>query len=71
MEQRKLRLGKTAKPGQQEVHVITIPPNIAMFYNNVYFSITHSGTTIILTSGNKINLDKPINIDIKIQDFKL
>ena len=65
MEQRKIRLGKTSRPGQQEVYVITIPPKIAMFYKDVYFKFYQSGTTIILTSGNKINLDMNVNLELK------
>lgn len=67
VEQRKLRIGKTARPSQQEVYVITIPPSIATFYKNTYFGITTSGTTIILTSGTKfINID---NLDL--EDYKI
>lgn len=67
MEQRKLRIGKTATPFQQEVHVITIPPNIATFFKDCYFSITTSGTSIILNSGTKF-------IDVKgldLEDYKV
>lgn len=53
MEQRKLRIGKTAIPGQQEVHVITIPPQIATFFKDTYFYVSTSGTSIVLTSGTK------------------
>ncbi|MCH7568432.1 MAG: hypothetical protein IIA87_03340 [Nanoarchaeota archaeon] len=67
VEQRKLRIGKTARPNQQEVHVITIPPSISTFYKNTYFSITMSGTTIILTSGTKV-----IDIDnLDLEDYRI
>ena len=37
---------------------ITIPNNIAMFFENTYFSIEKSGTSIILTSGANIQITK-------------
>ena len=36
-----------------------------MFYKDVYFKFYQSGTTIILTSGNKINLDMNVNLELK------
>lgn len=67
MEQRKLRVIKSARPLQQEVYGITIPPQIATFFKNTYFKIVSSGTSIILTSGTKF-LDIE-NIDL--EDFKI
>lgn len=67
MEQRKLRVGKTARPGQQEVYVITIPPNISTFFKETYFSITTSGTSIILTSGTKFIDTK----DLDLENYKI
>ena len=67
MEQRKLRIGKSARPGQQEVYVITIPPSISTFFKDTYFNVTTSGTTIILTSGTKV-IDTN-NLDL--EDYKI
>ena len=69
MDLRKLRVGKTARPGQQEVYVITIPPKIAMFFPNTYFNVQKSGNSILLISGTQFT-EKQAE-DLKLEDFKV
>ena len=66
MDQRKLRLIKPSQDKASEVYGITIPPDISILFKNVFFSVTQSGTSIILTSGTKIM----INQDVKNYDLK-
>lgn len=67
MTQRKLRVIKSARPGQQEVKGISIPPKISMFFEDTHFHIEKSGTSIILTSGAIYKEDS----DIELDDFKV
>ncbi|MCH7534175.1 MAG: hypothetical protein IH948_00215 [Bacteroidetes bacterium] len=64
--QRKLRIIKSASVGQTQVYGITIPPKIALFFENIYFNITKSGTEIILRSGTKLEYT-----DEQVKNFDL
>ena len=69
MEQRKLRVIKPKNSNSQEVIGITIPPKIAMFFENTYFNVEKSGSNILLTSGTKVT-DKNIK-DLDLKEFKI
>ncbi len=53
--QRKLRVIKPAQTHATSVAGITIPPEIARFFKNTYFSVTRDGTEIILASGTQLS----------------
>ena len=69
MEQRKLRVIKTANSNSQEVKGITIPPKIAMFFEDTYFKVEKSGSNILLTSGTKVT-DKDVE-SLDLEEFKI
>ena len=54
MKQRKLRLIKSKQLKASEAYGITIPPDIAVFFQETYFDVSQSGTSIILTSGTQV-----------------
>ena len=66
MKQRKFYVCKTYAGGK--VYGITIPPEIANLFNNVYFYIEKSGDSIILTSGLRIKDMK--DRDLEKYDFE-
>ena len=45
------------------MHGITIPSDIAVFYQNVYFKITQNSGSIILTSGMKVTTEDAKKMD--------
>ena len=73
MQQRKLRVIKPEQIDSTIAYGITIPPDIAIFFREVYFTITKTGNTIILTSGTHYSdIIKSIkNTDVKLEDFKV
>lgn len=56
--QYKLRYIVNSKSNGKTVQGITIPSEIAVFFEGCYFSIEKSGTSIILYSGNNLNPTK-------------
>jgi len=48
----KLRTGAYQQSGSP-IKVLTVPNDIAVFYEQTYFKVEHSGTSIIFTSGTK------------------
>ena len=44
--------------GGEPIKGITIPSEIAVFFENTYFTVAKSGTSIILTSGTHNKLTK-------------
>ena len=66
MIQRKLRVIKSSTETQKEVYGITIPPSIHLFFPSTYFSVIKSGTSIILTSGQKIDLNTIEAVDLDL-----
>lgn len=70
-EQRKIRLIKSAQNNSTAAYGITIPPELADFYKDTYFTLIKTGTDILLSSGTLVNI-KNINTDnIKLEDFKV
>ena len=45
------KVRKIVKSEKQEVYGITIPNEVAQFFQDVYFTIEKSGQTIIMKSG--------------------
>jgi len=48
-----------------EIYGITIPPDVASFFTNAFFSVTRSGTIILLTSGTN-----PIPTAKQLKEFE-
>ena len=69
--QRKIRIIKPAQNNSTKAFGITIPPEIADFYKDTYFTFIKSNTDILLFSGTLIDI-KNIDIrNIKLEDFKV
>ena len=71
MEQRKLRLIKSEQYNSTAAFGITIPPNIAIFFKDVYFSVLKSGNTILLTSGTHYSEAIKNSENVTLEDFKI
>ena len=71
MEQRKLRVIKTKQTTATEAHGITIPPDIAIFFKDVYFTVIKSGNTILLTSGTHFSDIIRDTGNVSLEDFKV
>lgn len=69
--QRKIRVIKPAQINSTVAFGITVPPEIADFYKDTYFTFIKATAGILLISGTLIDV-KNINIDnIKLEDFKI
>ena len=70
MNQRKLRLIKSKQETSTAVYGITIPPEIATFFRETYFTVTKTGNDIILKSGTQLSIQAR---DTKntLEDFKI
>ena len=55
MNQRKLRLIKSKQITSTEVHGITIPPEVATFFKDTYFTVLKNGNDILLKSGTQLS----------------
>ena len=71
MEQRKLRVIKPKQETSTEAYGITIPPDIAMFFKEVYFTVIRSGNTILLTSGTHFSESIKNTDNVTLEDFKV
>ena len=76
MRQKKLRVIRPAQPnrGFDKLWGINIPEDIAVLFKNTHFTITKSGTSIILTSGTKVtltNYPKEEVADYKFEDCRV
>ena len=69
MKQRKLRLIKPKQANASEAYGITIPPDIALFYPETYFTVKRIDKGILLISGTKYNEIK--NETAVLEDFKV
>ena len=70
-EQRKLRVIKPEQNNSTAAFGITIPPYIAMFFKDVYFTVVKVGNTILLTSGTHFS-ESIKNLDnVTLEDFKI
>ena len=70
MRQRKIRLGKTKQDNATEAYVITIPPEIALFYKDTYFTVLNMGDKITLASGTYMK--DMIDVDnLSLENFKV
>lgn len=58
MMQYKLRYIVNSKLSTKKVQGITIPDEVALFFEGCYFSIEKSGTSIVMYSGNNLTPTK-------------
>lgn len=71
MEQRKLRIIKSEQSNSTAAYGITIPPDIAIFFKEVYFTVVKTGNTILLTSGTHISESIKNTDNVTLEDFKI
>ena len=57
--------------GGDKIKGITIPSEIAVFFDKTYFSVNKSGTSIILTSGTNSKLTKSEIASFDLESIKL
>ena len=73
--QRKLRIVKPEQKNACSVTGITIPPEIARFFKDTYFTVTRDGTTILLASGTQLSkISEQIKTGtegIDLEDYKI
>ena len=69
--QYRLRYIVGSKSSPKQVQGITIPDEIAVFFERCFFSIQKSGTSIILTSGGNIIPTRQQVIKYKFEDCRL
>lgn len=67
----KIRIIKPAQSNSTAAYGVTIPPEIADFYKNTYFTIVKANTNIILTSGTLFDIKNIDTKNIKLEDFKV
>lgn len=70
MSQRKLRLIKSKQDNATAAYGITIPPEIADFFKEVYFTVEQNGNNIILISGAHLKQVVKQNA-ITLEDYKV
>lgn len=68
--QYKLRYIVNSKSNGKTVQGITIPDEIAVFFEGCFFSIEKSGTSIVLYSGNNLIPSKKEVETYKFQDCR-
>jgi len=71
MRQRKLRVIKPAQKKATEAYGITIPPKIAIFYKNTYFTIHKKPEGILLLSGTKLEISNKELEKLDLEQFKI
>lgn len=67
----KIRIIKPKQTNSTAAFGVTIPPEIAEFYKNTYFTIVKSNTNIVLTSGTLFDVKNIDTKNIKLEDFKV
>lgn len=65
----KLRIGAYQKNGEP-IKVLTVPKEIAKFFDETYFKIEKSGNSIVFTSGTKTIYKKEIE-NYKFEDCRI